>query len=70
MEMLSGELTKRCIQSCAWNRIAGELPARDERARLMIKINYQPLLDLIQRCLKEKWDDRPNASDIISELDV
>ena len=48
---------------------SGELPARDERARLMGKINHQPLLDLIQRCLKERRDDRPNASDIISELD-
>ena len=35
----------------------------------MGKIHHQPLQDLIQRCLKERRDDRPNASDIISELD-
>ena len=71
MEMLSGELTaNRYVR--ALNRtlpLTGELPARDERARLMGKINHQPFMDLIQRCLKERKDDRPNASDIISELD-
>ena len=35
----------------------------------MVKINHLPLLDLIQRCLKERRDDRPNASNTISELD-
>ena len=71
MEMLSGELTaNRYVRALNHTLpLTGELPARDERARLMGRINHQPLLDLIQRCLKERRDDRPNASDIISELD-
>ena len=48
---------------------AGELPVREERARLLRRIHHQPLLALIQRCLKERREDRPNASDIITELD-
>jgi serine/threonine protein kinase len=47
--------------------LAGEFP--DNRARLLHKIQHRPLLDLIQRCLKERRQDRPTASDIISELD-
>ena len=50
--------------------LTGELPARDERARLMRSIRHQPLLDLIQRCVKESSQDRPNANDIISELNA
>ena len=49
--------------------LAGEFPASDEQERLLCKIQHQPLLDLIQRCLKQRRQDRPNASDIISELD-
>ena len=49
--------------------LAGEFPASDERERLLCKIQHQPLLDLIQRCLKQRRQDRPNASDIISELE-
>ena len=49
--------------------LAGEFPASDERERLLCKIQHQPLLDLIQRCLKERQQNRPNASNIISELD-
>ena len=49
--------------------LTGELPARDERARLLLKIHHQGLLALIQRCLSENREDRPSASDIISQLD-
>ena len=72
MEMLSGELTaNRCVLACNHTLpLTGELPARDERARLMGSIRHQPLLDLIRRCLKERRQDRPNASDIISELEA
>ena len=72
MEMLSGELTANNYmhENLIIPFPSGELPARDERARLMVKINYQPLLDLIKRCLRERRDDRPNASDIISKIDV
>jgi serine/threonine protein kinase len=47
--------------------LAGEFP--DNRARLLRKIQHRPLLDLIRRCLKERRQDRPTASDIIPELD-
>ena len=72
MEMLSGELTaNRYVQTLNYTpSLTGELPAIDERTRLMIKINHQPLLDLIRRCLKERKEDRPNASDIISKLEA
>ena len=50
--------------------LTGELPAPDQRARLLLKIfHHQPLLALIERCLSENREDRPSASDIISELD-
>ena len=48
--------------------LAGEFPDMDERGRLLDKIHHQPLLSLVQRCLKVRKEDRPNASDIISEL--
>ena len=47
--------------------LAGKFP--DNRPRLLRKIRHQPLVDLIERCLKERKQDRPSASDIISELD-
>ena len=50
--------------------LAGEFPDIDERGRLLDKIHHQPLLSLVQRCLKERKEDRPNASDIISELNL
>ena len=48
--------------------LAGEFPDINERGRLLDKIRHQPLLSLVQRCLKVRKEDRPNASDIISEL--
>ena len=50
--------------------LAGEFPDMDERGRLLDKIRHQPLLSLVQRCLKVRKEDRPNASDIISELNL
>ena len=49
--------------------LTGELPAPDERPRLLLKIHHQRLLALIQRCLSENREARPSASDIITELD-
>ena len=49
--------------------LTGELPAPDERPRLLLNIHHQRLLALIQRCLSENREDRPSASDIITELD-
>ena len=49
--------------------LTGELPAPDDRPRLLEAVHHQPLLRLIQRCLSVNRKDRPRASDIISELD-
>ena len=49
--------------------LTGELPAPDERPRLLLKVFHQRLLALIQRCLSENREARPSASDIITELD-
>ena len=48
--------------------LTGELPAPNERPRLLLKIHHQRLLTLIQRCLSENREARPSASDIITEL--
>ena len=49
--------------------LTGELPIREERGRLIRMVHHRSLLALIRRCLMEKKEDRPNASDIISELE-
>ena len=49
--------------------LTGELPAPDERPRLLRAIRHQRLLALIRRCLSENREARPSASDIITELD-
>ena len=69
MHISSSWLTTGCSHMCYCCVCAGELPASDERARLLCMVHYQPLLALIQRCLSERREDRPNACDIISELD-
>ena len=48
---------------------AGEFPGSDERSRLLYKIVSHPLLPLIERCLSFERENRPPASDIITELD-
>ena len=49
--------------------LTGELPAPDERPRLLRTVRHQRLLALIRRCLSENREARPSASDIITELD-
>ena len=46
----------------------GVLPPPEERFRLMSSIKHPLFLFLVKRCLKQKIQDRPTASDIISEL--
>ena len=48
--------------------LTGRLPARDDRPGLLDKIFHEQLLDLIERCLSERPEDRPSSSAIISEL--
>ena len=48
--------------------LTGRLPARDDRPGLLDKVFHEQLLDLIERCLSERPEDRPSASAIISEL--
>ena len=48
--------------------LTGVLPPTDERHQLMDTIRHQPLLNLIRRCLSYHKEDRPDASNIISEL--
>ena len=48
--------------------LTGRLPARDDRPGLLDKVFHEQLLDLIERCLSVRPEDRPSASVIISEL--
>ena len=48
--------------------LTGELPPSDERHLLMGTIRHRQLLALIERCLNQQRENRPSASDIISEL--
>ena len=48
--------------------LTGRLPAQDDRPGLLDKVFHEQLLDLIERCLSERPEDRPSASAIISEL--
>ena len=48
--------------------LTGRLPAPDDRPGLFRKVNHEQLLHLIRRCLCQKKEDRPSASDIIIEL--
>ena len=48
--------------------LTGEFPDCDNRASQLCKILHQTLLSLIQRCLEQRKEDRPTASDIIAEL--
>ena len=49
--------------------LTGELPPSDERHLLMGTIRHRRLLALIERCLNQQRENRPSASDIISELE-
>ena len=48
--------------------LTGEFPDCDNRASQLCKVLHQTLLSLIQRCLQQRKEDRPTASDIIAEL--
>ena len=48
--------------------LSGRLPAPEQRPGLLCQVHHDQFLRLIRRCLKEKREDRPSASDIISEL--
>ena len=49
--------------------LTGRFPDTEERADHLRAVQHQPLLALIQRCLEVRKEDRPKASDIITELD-
>ena len=48
--------------------LTGRLPAPDDRPGLLCQVRHEQLLHLIRRCLSERKEDRPSASDIISDL--
>ena len=48
--------------------LTGRLPAPDSRPGMFCKVQHEQLLCLIRRCLNDNPEDRPSASDIISEL--
>ena len=48
--------------------LTGELPAPEDRPRLLTQVHHEQLLRLIRRCLSERIEDRPSATAIISEL--
>ena len=48
--------------------LTGQLPAPDDRPSLLRKVNHDQFLHLIRRCLKDNKEDRPSASNIITEL--
>ena len=50
--------------------LTGRLPAPDSRPGMFRKVQHEQLLRLIRRCLNDNPEDRPSASDIISELDA
>ena len=50
--------------------LTGRLPVPDDRPSMFRKVQHEQLLRLIRRCLRGNPEDRPSASDIISELDA
>ena len=48
--------------------LTGRLPTPEDRPILLLKVQHDQLLDIIQRCLSERRQDRPNAATIIREL--
>ena len=50
--------------------LTGRLPVPDSRPGMFRKVQHKQLVRLIRRCLKDNPEDRPSASDIISELDA
>ena len=50
--------------------LTGRLPAPDDRPGLLCQVRHEQLLHLIRRCLSERKEDRPSASDIVSDLSL
>ena len=48
--------------------LTGQLPTPEDRPTLLLRVHHDQLLDLIQRCLTETRQDRPDAATIIGEL--
>ena len=48
--------------------LTGRLPAPDDRPGLLCQVRHEQLLHLIRRCLSERKENRPSASDIVSDL--
>ena len=48
--------------------LTGRLPAPDDRPGLLCQVRHEQLLRLIRRCLSERKEDRPSASDLVSDL--
>ena len=50
--------------------LTGQLPVPDDRPDMLRKVQHRQLLCLIRSCLSDNPEDRPSASDIISELNA
>ena len=48
--------------------LTGQLPTPEDRPTLLLRVHHDQLLDLIQQCLSETRQDRPDAATIIREL--
>ena len=48
--------------------LTGQFPTAEDRPTLLLQVRHDQLLDLIQRCLRERMQDRPTAATIIGEL--
>ena len=48
--------------------LTGRLPASEDRPGLLCQVHHEQLLHLIRRCLGKNPEDRPSATNIISEL--
>ena len=48
--------------------LTGRLPTPNDRPGFLCQVCHEQLLRLIRRCLSERKENRPSASDIISDL--
>ena len=48
--------------------LTGQLSAPDDRPGLLCQVRHEQLVRLIRRCLSERKEDRPSASDIVPDL--
>ena len=48
--------------------LTGQLPTPEDRPALLLKVHHDQLLDIIDRCLRERAQDRPDAATFIGEL--